>query len=320
VSAPLISLVMTVWDPRPDHLLPAVASALGQRDCRFELVVVDDGSEQPVAEFLAHIEDPRMRVVRVSHGGLSHARNEGSAAARGDQVRFIDGDDLIEPESTARLSRLLSEDDQNAFTYGASLYCDEELRPLWKMASRRQGNVAVDSLLGRFTVRPHTLLFSRRTLEATGAWDTTLPAAEDWDFITRAAERGRVRGETRVATFYRRHGGSFTGNVALDLERAEGTARRVVERYFERHPDQRGTNLERLAEARLEAIAARRYATHGQPRQALRLARRALVRDPRAVAAEVGQAWPAIWGRLRYARLRGSRQPVTLEGLGVAPV
>jgi glycosyltransferase involved in cell wall biosynthesis len=311
---------MTVWNPRRDHLLDAVASALGQRHCRFELVVVDDGSEQPVQELLGHIEDPRMRIVRVAHGGLSHARNEGTAAARGDRVRFIDGDDLIEPESTARLSRLMGVGEQDVFTYGASLFCDEDLRPVWKLASRRQGSVAVDSLLGRFNVRPHTLLFSRRVLEATGEWDVTLTAAEDWDFITRAAERAWVRGETRVATFYRRHGGTFTGNVALDFERAERTARRVVERYFERHPDQRGTPLERLAEARIDAIAARRYATHGQPREALRRAGHALACDPRAVATELAQALPALWGRVRYSRVTGRSRPVTLARLGVAPV
>jgi glycosyltransferase involved in cell wall biosynthesis len=319
-SSPLISLVLTVWNPRRDHLLEAVASALGQRHCRFELVVVDDGSDEPVEDQLRHIEDPRMRIVRVPHGGLSQVRNEGTAAARGDRVRFIDGDDLIEPESTARLSRLMGECNEQVFTYGASLHCDEDLRPIWKMASRRQGSVAVDSLLGRFSVRPHTLLFSRRVLEATGDWDVTLPAAEDWDFITRAAEHARVRGETRVATFYRRHGGSFTGNVAMDFERAEQTARRVVERYFDRHPDQRGTSLERLAEARIEAIAARRYATHGRPRDALRHAGRAIARDPRALTTELALALPAVWGQLRYGRVTGRSRPVTLARLGVAPV
>jgi glycosyltransferase involved in cell wall biosynthesis len=320
LTEPLVSLVMTVWNPRRDHLREAVASALGQRGCRFELVVIDDGSDRPVEELLSDVEDERMRVVRVAHGGLSHARNEGAAAARGDRVRFIDGDDLIEPESTARLSRLIGAGSDLAFAYGASLYCDEHLRPVWRMASRRQGNVAVDTLLGRFTVRPHTLLFTRPLLEATGDWDVTLPAAEDWDYILRAAERSRVRGETRVATFYRRHGGSFTGDVAMNFERAEQTARRVVEGYFERNPDRHGTRLERHARARLEAIAARRYATHGRPREALRSAGRALAGDPRALMTEAGQALPALWGRVRYGALFGRSRPVTLERLGVRPL
>jgi glycosyltransferase involved in cell wall biosynthesis len=301
-GSPLVSLVMTVWKPRPDWFLEAVRSALGQRGCHLELVVIDDGSPDPVESLLQGIHDPRMRVVRVPHGGLSHARNAGVEAARGDRVRFIDGDDILEPESTARLLSLIGSDD-DVFSYGASLVCDEELRPVWKLASSRQGDVEVASLLGRFTVRPHTLMFPRRVLERTGRWDESFDAAEDWDFITRVAEHARARGERRVATYYRRHGASFTGNVASSMERAERSARKVVDHYFQRHPGKRGTRLERLAEARLHAIAARRHLTQGQRKEALRRCRHAFRLDPRAVGHELAQATPVLWGYLRYGQL-----------------
>ena len=65
----LVSLVMPVWRPRPDWLHQAVANALDEHACAIELIVVDDACEQPVAELLADIEDPRLRVLRIAHAG-----------------------------------------------------------------------------------------------------------------------------------------------------------------------------------------------------------------------------------------------------------
>src|SRR2546425_555170 len=80
-----------------------------------------------------------MRVIRVAHGGISHARNAGIAEATGEHFRFIDADDVLEPWSTARLVRLAGAEPGGALAYGATLNCDEELRPLEAMRSDLEG-------------------------------------------------------------------------------------------------------------------------------------------------------------------------------------
>src|SRR5512138_3142867 len=124
---PRVSLIMPVWRPRPDWLRDAVDSALGQRGVDLELIVVDDGNDVPVSDVLRDVDDPRLRFVRISHGGVSRARNAGLAQARGDFVRFIDSDDLIDPASTERLLRLAGHD--GSIGYGATEYCDAQMRP-----------------------------------------------------------------------------------------------------------------------------------------------------------------------------------------------
>ena len=100
-ETPTVSLLMAAYAQRPAWLREAVSSALGQRDCSFELILIDDGSPEPVAELLAEFDDPRLRVLRVEHGGVSRARNAGIAAARGRYIRFLDSDDDSPPDSTA---------------------------------------------------------------------------------------------------------------------------------------------------------------------------------------------------------------------------
>lgn len=75
-----------------------VESVLAQTFTDFEIIVVDDGSDDDVFAALAHISDPRLRrPIKISHAGVSAARNIGIFEARGEYCVFIDGDDWVEP-------------------------------------------------------------------------------------------------------------------------------------------------------------------------------------------------------------------------------
>ena len=288
---------MPVWRPKPAWLRDAVGSALAQDGCDLELVIVDDGNDQPVSELLGDLRDPRVRHVRVAHNGVCAARNAGQAAAAGDFLRFVDADDVVEPGSTRHLLDLLAGRADHV-AYGATLYCDDDLRPRWRMTCRRQGDLAEATLLGRVAIRPQAVLFPRAVIERTGAWGD-FRVSGDWDFILRAFEHAVVVGDQRVAARYRRHGASLTSQI----EEGMRSARRIVEGYFERHPDRRGTGLERRARAMLDAKAARVYASRGRWRAAVAPAARAAVTDPRALVLEAAQGLPAL--RAEGARRAG---------------
>jgi glycosyltransferase involved in cell wall biosynthesis len=293
-------MIMPVWQPKREWLLDAVGTALGQRDCELELILVDDGNAEPVEALLSDLDDPRLQVLRVEHGGSYHARNAGIAAARGDIIRFVDCDDVYTPESTARMLRLMDDD---VITYGATMFCDEELQPVWKMTCDTRGWAAERCLLSRFRVRIVSMLFPRGVIEAVGDWDTDFGVSGDWDYVLRTLDHAPVRGEDHVASWYRRHPKSVTGDIVA----GEAGARRTVSRYFDRHPQKRGTRLERRVEAMLEANAARVRSTRGQPRESLRRLGRAIRLDPFAVARQIEQGMPALRGRLRYKRVMAQR-------------
>lgn len=291
--SPELSLVLAAWNPRADWLELAVRRAL-DGDVASELVVVDDGSTIPVAELLAGVEDERLRVVRVPHGGESRARNAGIEEARGEFIRFIDADDVCAEGSNAHLLAL-ARSAPGSIAYGATAVCDEELRPVWTMRSRLQGNVVRECLLGRWWVRVPSLVFPRAVVDAAGEWDPGFRLSHDWDFVLRALEHAPVVGDTTVVTYYRKHGASATA----DTRGSEEGAQRVIERYFERRPELRGTALERQARAATESLTGRVLLSRLRPLPALPRFARALAVDPGAVVNELSQAVPALVGQLR---------------------
>ncbi len=96
---PTISVVMPVWNAAAT-LGEAIASVLGQTEDHFELVVVDDGSDDGSSAMLDQDarQDARVRVIHVPHRGLVSALNVGLDAARGALVARMDADDVALPE------------------------------------------------------------------------------------------------------------------------------------------------------------------------------------------------------------------------------
>ncbi|HEY8465554.1 MAG TPA: glycosyltransferase [Solirubrobacterales bacterium] len=292
----LVSVVMGAWRPRADWLRVAVRSALAQRDADVDVIVVDDGSPEPVEPLLAGFDDPRLRCIRSEHRGLAAARNQGIALARGEWVRFLDADDEFPAGSTAALLELAHRH-PGAIVYGWTTFCDGDLRPVWTMRSRVSGDAGVACVTGRFSVRVPAMMFPRGLFERE-LFDPSFATTEDWDFLLRALDHAQVVGGDFEALRYRRSGGGLTA----DRGAAERDARRAIAGWFERHPEARGTRVERLARGYLHAQAARAAAAHGELRAAVPEALRAARLAPGALAQELRLGARALGGKLRGAR------------------
>ncbi|WP_306914801.1 MULTISPECIES: glycosyltransferase family 2 protein [unclassified Arthrobacter] len=74
-----------------------VRSITRTRYARYEVVLVDEGSTDNTAELMASfaVADPRIKVLRHSHGGRAAARNLGARHAAGDVLMFVDADAIF---------------------------------------------------------------------------------------------------------------------------------------------------------------------------------------------------------------------------------
>ena len=100
---PQFSVVICTYN-RSQLLRGALDSVLGQDASDYELLVVDDGSEDDTADVVATFDSPVVRYVRRPNGGLSAARNTGIKEARGQFVIFLDDDDRADPSWLSTLA------------------------------------------------------------------------------------------------------------------------------------------------------------------------------------------------------------------------
>lgn len=101
---PTISVIVPVYKAEA-FLRTCTDSILGQTFRDLELILVDDGSPDQSGALCDQVaaEDSRVQVIHKANGGVSRARNDGIAAARGDYLAFCDADDYILPNTLETL-------------------------------------------------------------------------------------------------------------------------------------------------------------------------------------------------------------------------
>jgi glycosyltransferase involved in cell wall biosynthesis len=102
-TSPLVSVIVPCYN-RADLIGRAIESVQGQTFRDWELIVVDDGSSDNLAESLqVYADDARIRLVCHPHNrGEPAARNAGIVAALGHFVAFLDSDDTWLPKKLDR--------------------------------------------------------------------------------------------------------------------------------------------------------------------------------------------------------------------------
>lgn len=102
IHKPLVSIIMSFHNSR-NSLRLAISSLLWQTYSCWELILLDDGSNDGSAEVLNAIFDPRIRLYGDSVcRGLPVRLNMGIAMAKGEYIARMDADDFAFPERLER--------------------------------------------------------------------------------------------------------------------------------------------------------------------------------------------------------------------------
>ena len=93
MANPRVTVLMTVYNGMP-YLPKSVESVLGQTLTDFDFIIVDDGSNDGTAEYLASLDDPRVKIIRQENGGTADAANHGLEHVSTEFVARMDADDI----------------------------------------------------------------------------------------------------------------------------------------------------------------------------------------------------------------------------------
>ena len=94
-----ISVVIPIYNT-PVKLIKRCISSLEKQSYPYgEIIMVDDGSQKEIADFLDGVARRLFscRIIHTKNQGVSEARNTGVIEATGDYIMFVDADDIVAP-------------------------------------------------------------------------------------------------------------------------------------------------------------------------------------------------------------------------------
>jgi glycosyltransferase involved in cell wall biosynthesis len=168
------------------HLIgETIESLLQQTYQNFEIVIVDDGSEDHTKKVVEGYKNPRIKYIKKKQEGIPTARNAAVAEASGDYICIVDDDDIQLPDRIER--HLTAVEDGYVGSYGGWIDFDEELRELYYYPGRPY---SLESLLFTPKVLIHPASFVLREVLQSLQYNEEVLYGSDFDLALRIAASG----------------------------------------------------------------------------------------------------------------------------------
>ena len=162
----------------------AIDSVLRQSIKPFDIIVVDDGSDDGTSEMIQK-KYRSINLVQQQNSGVSAARNNGIKHAKGDWISLLDSDDeWTEKKLENQVNRLIKNPDYH-FCHTNEIWIRNGVRVNQKKRHQKYGGYIFDKCLDICRISPSSTLFKKNILEHVGWFDTQLPVCEDYDLWLR---------------------------------------------------------------------------------------------------------------------------------------
>lgn len=187
-AIPKVSVIIPTYN-RQDCVREAIASVLAQTYQDFELIVVDDGSEdgtQTVVQEFSAIA-PCIRYIFQPNQGVAAARNTGVALSVGAFVAFLDSDDLWQPDKLKRQLAFFTAHPEAHICQTEEIWLRRGVRINPHKKHRKAGGDIFARSLDLCLVSPSAVMLRRSLFGRIGGFDPQLPACEDYDLWLRIA-------------------------------------------------------------------------------------------------------------------------------------
>jgi len=207
----------------------AVASVLRQTYRNWELILVDDGSQDESLAVARSFADPRIRVLSDGQNlGLQHRLNQLTAYSTGELIARMDADDLMVEDRIAIQVRQL-EVDPMLDVVGSATYLMDEASKLFGIAGTWEFRPKPADILRRGSLWAHPTVMGRRSWFQANQYSTSpeYQRAEDLELWFRTAAHSRFGYSARPLLYYR----VDTADRASKIRASLATERRILRRF-----------------------------------------------------------------------------------------
>lgn len=169
-----ISVIVPVYNAEK-YLSRCIDSILNQTYKNFELILINDGSNDKSIDILKNYEkkDSRIKVIDNFNNGVSKTRNLGVCLATGEYIQFIDSDDFIDKNMFEDTIKMMTDEKSDLILTGLFLdiesknSVDTSIQTFENHVSRDKEDIAINvirRLNGTYVNSPVNKLYKREII------------------------------------------------------------------------------------------------------------------------------------------------------------
>lgn len=217
----LISVIIPTYN-RASVLFRAIDSVLAQTYKNYELLIVDDGSNDETHELLLPLINlEKIKYFKHQNRGVSAARNVGVQNANGELITFLDSDDEWLPHKLQQQLNFIAQNPQIQIVYGEELWIRNGKRVNQKAIHKKSGGHIFPACVQQCLIAPSSVMLFKNLFHQMGGFDERFMVCEDYDLwlkISSLMEIGFIANPLII-----KHGGHedqlSTKYVAMDFWR-----------------------------------------------------------------------------------------------------
>lgn len=203
MRSPLISVVIPVQN-QEKYVQEAVASVLSQTFDDYEIIIVDDFSQDNTVKIVRQFEDPRIRIIQnTSPQGVSKALNLGLIESNGQFIARLDGDDVMVSTRLQKQADFLRQNPEYGLV--GSWMRVFGLRKTVARYPTLDEDVRLALLFRVPFGHPAVTYRKRWDSGAIGLYNTNLATAQDFDLWGRISQQWKCANLPEELTAYRVH-------------------------------------------------------------------------------------------------------------------
>ena len=188
---PLVSVVIATYN-RADFLRTAIVSVLSQTFQDFEIVVVDDASQDHTCKVIHDFHEKKIRYIKHDvNKGIAAVRNTGLLNSTGKYIAYLDDDDEWLPKKLqVQVDLLEGRPTKVGLVYSGYLRINRTTGEIERQyLPQKMGKIVNNVLVPNWIKTTSNPLIRKECFDEVGLFDETLSPCEDWDMWNRISKK-----------------------------------------------------------------------------------------------------------------------------------
>jgi glycosyltransferase involved in cell wall biosynthesis len=227
---PLISVIMPTYN-HGRFIGEAIRSVLDQTYKNFELIVVDNHSEDNTEERVRSFGDARIKYFKFRNNDvIASSRNFGIKRSSGRYIAFLDSDDMWLPFKLRSQVDCMEKNSDAGLMYTKCLVMKDGKTYRTAPCMNLYNGCVFGRMILMTNVPILTAMIRKEVVEKIGLFDedVNLVAVEDWDYWIRLSKEYRVVSSAEPSAIYREHGKNISKGLRQQLNRCLYLSKKLV--------------------------------------------------------------------------------------------